>query len=92
MLAPIYVLRNQKKFITSAAFLGLAIHIYPKSLIYLSVLSHTFMEKGALNRKGFLLYLTLAVSTTLVLGAFTDFVVGKEGVVQSNTVLFEVDI
>ena len=80
MLAPIYFLRNRKKFLTSAFLLGLAVHVYPKSLVYVSVLAHTFMEKGTLNRKSFFLYLALAFSATLILGALTDYAVGKEGV------------
>lgn len=80
MLAPIFFLRTRHNFLTSSVLFGLMIYLNPRGLLFLSILTQSMSDKGRLNRRTFWVYIVLAVSIALVLGAATDILSGHEGV------------
>lgn len=80
LLAPIYFLRVRGKFLTAAVLFGVSVYFSPRSLIFISVLSQTFSDRGNLAKRTFCLFVAVAGSVVLVLLTLTDLWSGKENV------------
>lgn len=84
IILPIYTLVVRRKFLTSAFLFGLLLYVNPRGLIFISVLSQTFSERGKLNKRSFFFFCILALSMAILLFALTDILSAKEGVRFDN--------